>query len=113
MVIKFRLEKFEKALVFQVLEMREDLRGCDEYVCENGISVESSNVPDITTVDDDTIYLQGDDVEEDLRVSVAHFESDEERDRCQERILQALSAWATYHAKDAQPPKVAPSIFIF
>ena len=52
MKLKYRLEKWEKALVFQVLEMDERFRGRErgsvfEYRAHNGLCVQSIDYPEI------------------------------------------------------------------
>lgn len=115
--IKFKLVKFERALVFQVLEMDERFRvkrGGQCFNIESSFTVCSVDTPGLYS---DSIDLRGSDTKEDFHVSVEHFGSNEARDKRYNRALEALKNWAdnwpgwNEPAQDQQPDE--PDVFVF
>jgi len=96
MKLKYRLEKWEKALVFQVLEMDERFRSdnsmcvCNCFVSKNGVKVYSADFPVI----DNDVFLMGYSWSEDNNVSSFDFDSNKERDEHFDRIQEAIEDWA-------------------
>lgn len=92
--LRFRLEKFEHALVFQVLE--QDARfntNSDTFNASNGCSVSSVSYPRYYP-EDGRILLRGNNACQDLAVHIAEFESNEERDEHYDKVLVALAEWS-------------------
>jgi len=88
-MIKFRLEKWEKAVVFQILEQDKFERG-DVY--SNGefrIVISSHPAFGLGHI----IYLRGRHSSKDLNVSSAVFETNAERDAYYDKILKTFSDW--------------------
>lgn len=92
--IKFRLEKFEKGLVFQVIEMDKRFR-CSatdnsEFISSQLI-VASSLCPDLTT---SKIYLRGSDYLNDFKIATIMFDNNEERDIYHNKVIVSLTEWS-------------------
>ncbi len=88
--IKFRLEKWEKALVFQVLEMDERFKNTT-WEAKNGLDIVSMLCPDVT---ERGLWLRGGSKDSDIRVASQLFVSDAERDARYDTIIAALKDWA-------------------
>ena len=88
--LKIRLEKWEKVLVFQVLEMDESLRGSVDFEASNGIKIASPNVPVVHT---NSIALWGNWKTWDFIIQTVYFDSNEERDEHYDKIVAALREW--------------------
>lgn len=92
MKLKYRLEKWERALVFQVLEMDERFRRkfpADELLTHD--EVRSFSCPEINY---SFIFLWGTDKIGDMRVSHLRFDDNEKRDARFEEIHAQLADWA-------------------
>lgn len=101
MKLKYRLEKLENALVFQVLWMDERFRASESvgrpehWVSDRGCVVSSNNRPDLYRCNDEIhIHLPGVEKGKDRWVSAINFSSNDGRDRCFERIHEILKSWA-------------------
>ncbi|MGD9159641.1 MAG: hypothetical protein PVG39_14605 [Desulfobacteraceae bacterium] len=88
-MIKFRLEKWEKAVVFQILEQESFERG-DIYKNEN-FSIKVSACPEL--LDCSLVFLRGWRRAEDFLVSSAVFDTNAARDEYYDKILKAFSDW--------------------
>lgn len=96
MKLKYNLSKFEKALVFQVLEMDERFRSKldDEGISfrtKNGMWVRSVCNP---VIDKGEIFLQGQTTELDGQVTIKHFDTNKQRDKFFDQMQGALADWA-------------------
>lgn len=105
MIIRFRLDKYEKALVFQVLDMREDLRGRDAYLASNGVEIKTTTHPYLEVYDSTPhVYVRGCDSTQDAYPAGIAFSSNEKRDEYYENVIQALKEWAEHHSKQGTYP---------
>ena len=98
MKLKYRLEKWEKSLVFQVLWMDERFRSTNElgenrFRSTQGFSVISGEYR--VTIGSNWVSLPGVNALNDLEVGVMSFDSNEERDEHYNKIQEALKDWAT------------------
>lgn len=97
MNIRFILLKFEKNIVFQVLDMNErfrtDLRSemAKVFICMNGLNIISEYSPSLNMK---SIYLRGENIEEDFRTTVLSFLNNKSRDEYFNKILEALREWS-------------------
>jgi hypothetical protein len=87
-VIKFRLEKWERAVVFQIFEQDKFEHGVvynnGEFIIEVLLHPEQSC---------NYIYLRGENSSEDFRVSSVQFNTNSERDAYYDEILKVFSDW--------------------
>lgn len=93
--IKFKLLKFEKALVFQVLEMDERFRNQNslkEFKSKN-IDIFSAAGPNINSTKN-AIFLRGSNKDNDLKITTELFKSNSDRDKHFDKIIAALQDWA-------------------
>jgi hypothetical protein len=94
--IKYRLEKWENALVFQVLEMDERFRsgnkGANSHRRPSRYNVTSYCAPSI--IGSEVVHLRGSDKSMDLYISTHTFSSNKERDEYFDEIQDALADWA-------------------
>ena len=116
--IKFRLVKFEKALIFQVLEMDDTFRASvsNEFISSMGVEIRSECVPSFDDDSDDVIYVRGSQESADLDVVVKNYNTNEERDDAYGKILLALEEWALNWkgwAENKNDPAVQTDIFEF
>ena len=88
-MIKFRLEKWEKAVVFQILEQEEF--ECGKVYSNEEFSIDVLAHPELP--DCSFVYLRGSDSSKDFRVSSAVFDTNVERDEYYDKILKAFSDW--------------------
>jgi len=99
MVLKIKLEKFHKAIVFQILEQSEKvsqvLEECDFTESDYTFSINSLEVPKL---ENGEIYLRhlACDKEEGLNVSAIYFGDNQERDEEYEKILKAVSKFSKW-----------------
>lgn len=88
-MIKIRLEKWARAIVFQVLSMDEDLRnkkGNNGLIFDNGnLYLRSIEEPEI---DCDGIFLWGDNYDGDFQICYMIFVNNKSRDEFYDRILK-------------------------
>lgn len=91
--ITFRLEKWEKAVVFQVLDMDERFRtsGNSKIYSFHPLGVGSGSYPSLNS---SSVFLRGYCVEDDFKVAGAQFESNAMRDAYYCDVLSSLKAWA-------------------
>lgn len=93
--LKFRLEVWERAVVFQVLHMDERFRSKDvrikEYACNNGFTVVSSVYPHISK---DAIDLRGEGLDYDFDASAITFDTNEQAENYKQKVLSALTEWS-------------------
>jgi hypothetical protein len=103
--ITFRLEKWERALIFQVLYMDERFRNARNgfsktFTSRIGFQIRSVIGPEFTREDtpggavSGWIDLWGYQSEDDLRVRTIHFASNAERDAYYASAFLALRDWA-------------------
>jgi hypothetical protein len=121
MKIKYRLEKWEKAIVFQILEMDERFRTTEDgpgdgikYVCKtNDMLVRSSSYPRLEA---DIIWLRGEDKEDDLDIICRLFDTNKERDIYYSKVQAALNDWANnwegWSKEEPEAPPHEPNIFV-
>lgn len=117
--IKFKLVKFERALVFQVLEMDERFRNKHEDGSINFKSKKSLNIISLDgpAIFEDRIYLRGRFDMFDFDVGHMPFESNTKRDEYYNQVLEALKDWAenwqgwNEPAQNQQPDE--PDVFVF
>lgn len=93
--LKIRFVKFEKALAMQVLEQDESLRGNNitlGYTCtETGLDILSYMNPHL---DNDTLFIRGEEPLNDHEVTTIHFSSNKERDEYFNKCTTALRNFA-------------------
>ena len=93
--IKFRIEVWEKEVVFQVLEMNERFRSSGSKVncfkCSNGIAILSMSIPGIELC---SVWLQGDSKRYDTRVYTLSFDTPEAAEEYKNKVIEALRDWA-------------------
>lgn len=96
MKLKYRLEKFEKALVFQVLEMDDRFRcekgGFQRVHTAKGFHVFSDYTPQLSQCDG--VYLRGKDEARDLEIQCLNFVTNKDRDEQFDKIQAAIEDWA-------------------
>ena len=89
-MIKIRLEKWEKAIVMQVLEMDESLRGMD-IIYDNGeFSIASEISPELDCLQG-YVYVRGNDETCDFEVKYTVFSNNEKRDECYNKIVKLFN----------------------
>lgn len=88
-MIKFRLEKWEKAVVFQILEQDKFKRG--EVYSNEEFSIEVLLHPELP--DCSSIFLRGSDSSKDLSVSSVLFNTTVGRDEYYDKIMKVFSDW--------------------
>ena len=98
-LLKYRLEKLDRSILFQVLEQDESQVYKGEgvslsYKCTNGVTIYSSSVPDITYAGQLKIYLRGSDPKYYLVPSLTKFGNNEARDIAYSKITEGLAEWA-------------------
>ena len=86
-MIKIRLEKWEKAIVMQVLEMEEALREKKEIHEFNGFLLCSYDYPSLTD-EEKGICLRGFESDYDFDVSSITFDTNNERDEYYQKIIE-------------------------
>lgn len=90
--IKFRLVKFEKKIVFEVIDQI-PIEGKKEFIC-NGLRI-ISYYPYIEDIKSGSIYIRSiEKSERNDRLSVAIFNSNDERDEYYLKILKALKEFS-------------------
>lgn len=97
-----RIEKWEKCLVMQILEMDERFRNDDftsamSYISANGVHIESSSSPNIhwdDIRDFYSIHLRGYDSPDDYKIVVKYFDNNNDRDKAYDLFVEALKDWA-------------------
>ena len=98
-ILKVKLLRWEKALIFQVLEMDERFRATDYdheqvFRASNGIKILSGgNSPFLDSHD---VWLRGYKTDSDLQATVLQTDSNEERDQIFNSVTLALSEWQRY-----------------
>jgi hypothetical protein len=114
--IKFRLEKWENNLVFQILEMNEKWRNSFEFQNNKNTifkRVESVSEPQLIR---DIVYLRGSDLDLDFVVSSMYFPSKEECDTAYNEIISLLKEasdhWDKYRGFDKKV-EINSNIFEF
>ena len=91
--MKYTLERWERALVFQILEMSDVFRGFNGGIkCDNNFEIFSAAHPDIAY--DKKVYLLGKQKDKDLTISIKYFGNNQDRDRYFEEIQNALAQWS-------------------
>jgi hypothetical protein len=89
-MIKLRIEKWEKAVVMQVLEMDERLRGHKYIYGGKLMGIKSANFP---FLNDNCIYLRGNARDKDYDVCVQEYDSNIECDKYYDKVIQTLNEW--------------------
>jgi hypothetical protein len=91
-MIKIRLEKWERSVVMQVLEMDESLRGKETIYTKGTTTLDilSLNSPALEAT---CIYLCGDEKWRDYDVATESFKTNEERDEYFDKVVATLKAW--------------------
>lgn len=105
--LKFRLEKFERAIAFQILE--QDSRFLStlsddgyEFEASNGFEVCSDSAPALS---EHIVWLRGYEPENNWEVASLEFDSNIERDIYVARLVAALKEWAA-KAPEFQDPVI-------
>lgn len=109
--IKYMLVKFEKALVFQVLEMNDLKRHCPDFTARNGWKVESISWPQLC-IKEKTISLRGSNSRHDYDLSAVHFNSNAERDIADQHIRLAIREWAEWVADSGTNTEPEPNVTV-
>lgn len=91
--LKIRVEKWEKAISAQILEMDERFRGLPKkkFISKKIFHVNSSTYPQFY---EENIYLRGDEKDRDFNIFSKGFSTNEERDAYHQRLYDALCDWA-------------------
>lgn len=90
--LKYRLEKAQNALVFQVLEQSTDITAFlskQNFMASNGIRVAIDKYPELKH-SKNVIFLQGSDASERFKLDTTRFPSNMERDNVAEMVHTAL-----------------------
>ena len=117
MKIEFHLNKFDRKLQFQIVNMDlgdlgEDITypNClkrDKFLSENGkpnkeIIICSRNRPDIDSTEDKLIiWLRGEDKNADMNIVIKNYHSNESRDRVYDEIIEAFKMIKTGELKSS------------
>lgn len=107
-MIKIRLEKWEKTIVMQVLEMDEELRGVGEIFDNGDMTLESNMSVSISNCID-TVYIRGDLRSKDWTVSSRWFETYTDRDEYYNRVVRLFD---DYNNRGKEPRKKQDNIFL-
>ena len=93
MKIKFKLVKFERALIFQILEMDERFRYMD-YInsFKSKLCVQSELNPGMGN---SILYLRGAWKARDFDIKLKYFDSNDDRDIYFDKIIASFRDWAT------------------
>lgn len=97
-MIKIHLQKVNRGLIFQILEIPEGVRGMKPFKTSGGMSICSLNYPSLTDPDNDTIYLIGDLPAEDCEITVRQYYNNHTRDQQYDRIVRALNEFVQSEA---------------
>jgi hypothetical protein len=111
-MIKIRLERWEKALVMQVLEQDEALRGNLDFKASNGWALRSVGSPDFNSNITKTlqIFIRGEQEHRDMNIAVKYFDSNARRDKYHKNIVQLFTE---YNNRDqAEPKESEENIFV-
>ena len=97
MKIKIRLEKWEKAVVMQVLEQE----GIERRYCEifnNGeMYIKLANDPELLPF---TVYIRGNNSCSDFKICFLDFETNEERDEYYNRVVRLFKDFNNRYKKE-------------
>lgn len=117
-ILRYRLEKFDRCLAFQVLWQtpsfkmdEESRRGSESDRNRLRFKPESSPLRVITEsnpeIQDDAIYLQGMDKTDDHKLSLKYFSNNRARDTWFKNMNNSLHEWAARHQEWSRNPIVA------
>ena len=102
--ITFRLEKWEHAVVFQVISVDKRFKEGESFRASNGIRVDREF--GCSMIAEDSVDL-GDETEVDP--ATLSFDSNDERDTYYDRLLEALKEWAQTWEGFKGPDNSAPA----
>ena len=106
-MIKIRLEKWERAVVMQVLEMDDELRN-KEVIFDNGdMVIASSACPSIASCG--IFYVRGNKKNDDFHISIGSFDNNKERDKYYNEVVQLFK---DYNNREKEEEKTEQNIFI-
>ena len=95
-ILRYRLEKFHHALAFQILYQTPSFCNTGDGTCSFAIpnmprAVESCSNPELS---DSSIYLRGEELNRNLKISVRTFATNKERDTYFDETVFSLELWA-------------------
>jgi hypothetical protein len=109
MKTEIRLERWERALVMQVLEQDEELREKLDFKASNGWRIWSfSQGPGFSSAETH-IFIRGEDESRDSDVVVKYFNSNAERDEYHKNIVQLFKE---YNNRDKAEKSEENNIFV-
>lgn len=91
MKAKIRLEKWEKAVVMQVLEMDEELKSREIHLAVEGMLVIGSALA--PSLEREWVYLRGEEGGSDYDVVSISFDTNEKRDEYFDKVVATFKAW--------------------
>ena len=119
--IKFRLEKWERAVVFQVLEMDKEFR-CASRIMKTDFKTDNFSVLSyenlaICNQRWHEIYLWGYDKDRDFNIDSVYFDDNTIRDEYYDKVIKSLKYWAKNYPwsdkEEVETVKADDNIFEF
>jgi hypothetical protein len=96
-MIKIKLEKWERAIIMQILEQDDGLRDKNEIYSNGDMLLKSVGAPEITNT---IIFIRGKSTSEDYRASRAVFDTNEARDKHYDRIVKLFEDYNNREKKE-------------